>query len=78
LEGHVTEPGSGDIGWDCSVISQTGFRDKEGRYDIPPAVMMISFAIIKGSLPLVVVVNSPPGQDLHSILVNAMSGAAIH
>jgi CubicO group peptidase (beta-lactamase class C family) len=66
------------LGWDCSVVSQNGFRAKDGYFDIPPAAMMVSFVIIKGSLPVVVVVNSPPGQDLHSVLVNAMNGATIH
>ena len=66
------------LGWDCSVTDQSGFRAKDGYFEAPPAVMMISFAIVKGSLPLVIVVNSPPGQDLHSVLVNAISGATIH
>jgi CubicO group peptidase (beta-lactamase class C family) len=66
------------LGWDCSVTDQSGFRAKEGNFEVPPAVMMISFAIVKGSLPLVMVVNSQPGQDLHSVLVNAISGATIH
>lgn len=66
------------LGWDCSVTDQNGFRAKEGYFDSPPAVMMISFAIVKGSVPLVIVVNSQPGQDLHSLLVNAIGGATIH
>lgn len=65
------------LGWDCSVSSQTGFRAKEGDFGDPPAVMMISFAVVKGSAPLVLVTNSGPGQDLQSVLMNAMTSAAV-
>jgi CubicO group peptidase (beta-lactamase class C family) len=65
------------LGWDCSVASEPGFRGKGGDFGTPPAVMMIYFAVVKGSVPLVMVTNSGPGQSLQSVLMNAMTSAAV-
>lgn len=67
----------GCLGWDCSVASQIGFRAKEGDFGDPPVVMMISFAVVKGSTPLVMVTNSGPGRDLQSVLMTAMTDATV-
>jgi CubicO group peptidase (beta-lactamase class C family) len=67
----------GCLGWDCSVASQLGFRAKEGDFGDPPTVMMISFAVVKGSIPLVMVTNSGPGRDLQSVLMTAMANATV-
>jgi len=69
------------LGWDCSVQTQTDFRGKNGiLIGTDGKVWLYTFAgIFKGTVPVVVVVNSdtPNGANITSVVVQAFQNAGV-
>lgn len=65
------------LGWDCSVGKQIGFRGKQGTLDEDSATLQTYSAILVGQVPLVIVVNSFPGDSLSTIVAGAVADATV-
>jgi CubicO group peptidase (beta-lactamase class C family) len=77
--GQRREMDDGCLGWDCSVVAdQTDWRGKAGALAAGAATLNTYAAIAPGSLPVVIVINSPPRTDLETIVADSLARAAIH
>jgi hypothetical protein len=69
------------LGWDCSVGTQTDYRGKNGILrGSDNQVWLYTFAgVFKGTVPVVVVVNSdtPNGANIASVVAQAFQNAAV-
>jgi hypothetical protein len=72
----------GCLGWDCSVLTQAGYRGKNGLL-LPSQNpngsqwRVNTFAgLFKGQLPVVVLINSDPGANVYSGLIPTALAAA--
>lgn len=69
------------LGWDCSVQTQTDFVGKNGilKGGNNKVWLYTFFGIFKGTVPVVVVVNSdtPNGANITSVVVNAFQNATV-
>jgi CubicO group peptidase (beta-lactamase class C family) len=82
-DGQKTQMNDGCLGWDCSVMSQPGYRGKNGLL-IPSGAIPGSryevntfMGIFKGRLGVVILTNSDPGQNLYSVVQTAVAAAAV-
>lgn len=70
------------LGWDCSVLPQFDYVGKSGRLTGPNsnAIWLYTyFGIFKGTVPVVVVINSnsPSGLNINTIVDTAFQNAAV-
>ena len=69
------------LGWDCSVQTQTDFVGKNGilKGTATTVWLYTFFGIFKGTVPVVVVLNSdtPNGANITSVVVKAFQDAAV-
>lgn len=65
------------LGWDCSVRTETDFVGKNGNLVGGGTALWTFYGIFKGSVPVVVMVNSDPHADIHDIVANAFVDAAV-
>jgi CubicO group peptidase (beta-lactamase class C family) len=65
------------LGWDCSVQTQNGFVGKNGLLQFGNASVETFFGVFKGSVPVVLIVNSVPPANITTVVVNAFNNATV-
>jgi CubicO group peptidase (beta-lactamase class C family) len=65
------------LGWDCSVQTQKDFVGKNGILNYGNAGMSSFFGIFKGSVPVIVLVNSPPPANITTVVRTAFTNATV-
>jgi len=68
------------LGWDCSVQTQTDYVGKNGLLVGAPTggfELNTFIGIFKGKLPVVLIINSDPGQNITGLVANAFAGAGV-
>ena len=69
------------LGWDCSftgqaLSGQASYRGKEGDIFDGSAGLHVFFAILAGTIPVVIATNSDPGKPISAIVQTAWTAAA--
>ncbi len=65
------------LGWDCSVMSQSDYRGKNGGLFYGNGIVEQTFiGIFKGKLGVVLLINSQPPGSITGVVVKAFSAAA--
>jgi hypothetical protein len=66
------------LGWDCSVQSQVDYVGKNGGLTYGGGRSLATFVgIFKGSVAVVVMVNSPPPMNITNVVASAFTNAAV-
>lgn len=68
---------TGCLGWDCSVMTQTDYVGKNGILQTSNLGLWTFLGIFKGTVPVVVLVNSNTPANITSIVANAFANATV-
>jgi CubicO group peptidase (beta-lactamase class C family) len=63
------------LGWDCSLTGKANYRGKDGDIFDGSAGLHLFFAILAGTIPVVVATNSDPEKPIFAIVQTALKAA---